>query len=99
MKVSLTVSAVVLILLFLLISGIIGNMKHIALTILEAAELVKAMEEKYGVSAAARSFFGKSAARLTLPEAALLAGLPKAPGRYSPFLHFERGEKRRTAVR
>jgi hypothetical protein len=37
MKVSLTVGAVVMILLFLLITGIIGNMKHIVITILEAA--------------------------------------------------------------
>ncbi|MCX5850443.1 MAG: transglycosylase domain-containing protein, partial [Deltaproteobacteria bacterium] len=39
----------------------------------------------YGVETAARKYFGKSASELTLPEAALLAGLPKAPSRYSPF--------------
>ena len=33
----------------------------------------------YGVEAASRVYFGKSAIRLTLPEAAFLAGLPKAP--------------------
>jgi len=37
-KVSLTIGAVVLVLLLLLISGIIGNMKHIVITILEAAQ-------------------------------------------------------------
>jgi hypothetical protein len=37
-KVSLTIGVVVLVLLLLLISGIIGNMKHIALTILEAVQ-------------------------------------------------------------
>jgi len=37
-KVSLTISAVVLVLLLLLISGMIGNMKHIVLTILEAMQ-------------------------------------------------------------
>jgi len=38
----------------------------------------------YGIGAAARSYFGKDPSELTLPEAALLAGLPKAPSRYSP---------------
>ncbi|HVJ64385.1 MAG TPA: PBP1A family penicillin-binding protein [Bdellovibrionota bacterium] len=38
----------------------------------------------YGVEAAARSHFNKSAKDLTLPEAAILAGLPQAPSRYSP---------------
>ena len=37
-KVSLTIGAVVLVLLLLLISGMIGNMKHIVMTILEAAQ-------------------------------------------------------------
>ena len=40
-KVSLTIGAVVLILLFLLISGIIGNMKHIVWTVFEAAQSVE----------------------------------------------------------
>ena len=38
----------------------------------------------YGVGAASRSYFGKTPAELTLAEAALLAGLPQAPSRYSP---------------
>lgn len=38
----------------------------------------------YGVEAAARYYFGKSARDVTLPEAAMLAGLPKAPTRYAP---------------
>jgi len=38
----------------------------------------------YGVEAAARTYFDKSAHDLNLAEAALLAGLPKAPSRYSP---------------
>ena len=37
-KVSLTIGFVVLVLLLVLISGIVGNMKHIILTILEAAQ-------------------------------------------------------------
>lgn len=38
-----------------------------------------------GIEAAAKQYFDKHASELTLPEAALLAGLPQAPTRYSPF--------------
>ncbi|MBU0974200.1 transglycosylase domain-containing protein [Patescibacteria group bacterium] len=38
-----------------------------------------------GIEAAANSYFDKNASQLTLAEAALLAGLPQAPTRYSPF--------------
>ncbi len=38
----------------------------------------------YGVDAAARRYFSKPATELTLPEAAILAGLPKAPSRLAP---------------
>ncbi len=38
----------------------------------------------YGVAAAAQRYFGKPAAELSLPEAAMLAGLLKAPSRYAP---------------
>ena len=39
----------------------------------------------YGVEAAAQTYFGKSAQKLTLAESALLAGLPESPSVYSPF--------------
>lgn len=39
----------------------------------------------YGIEAAAQTFFGKSAKELYLDEAALLASLPQAPSRYSPY--------------
>ena len=39
----------------------------------------------YGIEAASELYFGKSAKDLTLAESALLAGLPAAPTRYSPF--------------
>lgn len=39
----------------------------------------------YGIEAAAQTFFGKHAKELTLDEAALLASLPQAPSRYSPY--------------
>jgi penicillin-binding protein 1A len=38
-----------------------------------------------GVQAAARTFFDEPASQLTLPQAALLAGLPQAPSQYNPF--------------
>jgi penicillin-binding protein 1A len=38
----------------------------------------------YGIEAAAEKFFGKSATRLSLPEAAMLAGSVKAPAHYNP---------------
>ena len=39
----------------------------------------------YGIEAAAQTYFSKHASELTLPEAALLAGLPQAPSAYDPF--------------
>jgi penicillin-binding protein 1A len=52
----------------------------------------------YGVEAAARTYFGKHAKELTLAEAALLAGLPKAPSRYDPYKHPELARKRQKYV-
>jgi penicillin-binding protein 1A len=52
----------------------------------------------YGVQAAAENYFRKNAEDLTLPEAALLAGLPQAPSRYSPFSHPEAAKARRRYV-
>ena len=52
----------------------------------------------YGYEAASEYFFSKSAKKLKLEEAALLAGLPKAPQYYSPVTHPERALKRRNLV-
>lgn len=52
----------------------------------------------YGVEAAAETYFGKHVWELTLPEAALLAGLPKGPGYYSPFVDPEAAKRRRNVV-
>jgi penicillin-binding protein 1A len=52
----------------------------------------------YGVEAAARFYFGKSASQLTLPEAALLAGLPQRPSDLSPLDHPQRALRRRNHV-
>jgi penicillin-binding protein 1A len=51
-----------------------------------------------GIQAAARIFFDKPAARLTLREAALLAGLPQAPTNYNPFLSTGAATARRNDV-
>ncbi len=52
----------------------------------------------YGVEAAARTYFGKSVSELNVREAALLAGLPRAPSNYSPFEHAEAARRRREMV-
>src|SRR5262245_33240820 len=52
----------------------------------------------YGVEAGAETYFGKQAKDLTLEEAALLAGVPKAPGEYSPISHPEEAKRRRDLV-
>ena len=52
----------------------------------------------YGIESAALTYFGKSAKELTLPEIALLAGLPKAPSTYSPFLHYAKSKQRQAYV-
>lgn len=51
-----------------------------------------------GIEPAARLFFGKSAAELTLAEAAFLAGLPKSPTLYSPYSYFDRAKERQMVV-
>jgi len=52
----------------------------------------------YGFEAASEYYFSKPARELKLEEAALLAGLPKAPGQYSPINHPDRAIKRRNLV-
>ncbi len=52
----------------------------------------------YGFEAASEFYFSKPAKQLTLPEAALLAGLPKGPSYYSPINHPDRAQKRRNLV-
>jgi penicillin-binding protein 1A len=52
----------------------------------------------YGFEAASQFYFSKPAKRLTLEEAALLAGLPKSPSYYSPITHPDHALKRRNLV-
>ena len=52
----------------------------------------------YGVEAAAQTYFSRRARNLTLPQAALLAGLPQAPSVFDPFNKPERALARRNTV-
>jgi penicillin-binding protein 1C len=52
----------------------------------------------YGVEAASQTYFGKPAADLSLPECALLAGLPQAPSLYNPFSNPDGALKRQQVV-
>jgi len=52
----------------------------------------------YGVEAASENYFGKSAKELNLAECAVLAGLPQAPSRYSPFRFPEKAKQRQIYV-
>ncbi|MFH2019288.1 MAG: transglycosylase domain-containing protein [bacterium] len=52
----------------------------------------------YGIEAAAHRFFNKDARNLSLEEAALLAGLPQAPSRYSPFGNPDSAKNRQAQV-
>ncbi|MGQ0715064.1 MAG: penicillin-binding protein 1A [Gemmatimonadaceae bacterium] len=52
----------------------------------------------YGIEAAARHYFAKSASQLSLEEAATLAALPKGPAVYDPIRHPDRAKSRRNEV-
>ena len=52
----------------------------------------------YGVQAAAENYFRKNVWELSLPEIALIAGLPQAPTEFSPFAHPDKARNRRSYV-
>lgn len=52
----------------------------------------------YGVEAAAENYFAKPVGELNLAESAMMAGLPQAPSRYSPFHYPERAKERQIYV-
>jgi len=52
----------------------------------------------YGVQAAAKTYFGKDVSQLTLAESAMLAGIPKGPGYYSPYIDMEKAKGRQRIV-
>jgi len=55
-------------------------------------------ERAYGFSAAARVYFGKDLKDITLAEAAMLAGLPKAPSAYNPVVNPKRAKIRQQYI-
>ena len=55
-------------------------------------------EGSFGVEAAARTYFDREVKDLTLGQMALLAGLPQAPSRYTPFKNLELARKRQVYV-
>jgi penicillin-binding protein 1A len=55
-------------------------------------------EGAYGVEAAARTYFNQGVKNLSLGQAALLAGLPQAPSRYSPLKDIKTAKKRQAYV-
>lgn len=52
----------------------------------------------YGVQTAAETYFGKDVNELDIAESALLAGLPKAPSKYSPYSNLELSKKRQEFI-
>jgi penicillin-binding protein 1A len=55
-------------------------------------------QRAYGFAAAAQAYYGKGLQQLTLAEAAMLAGLPKAPSRFNPIANPERAKVRQLYV-
>lgn len=55
-------------------------------------------QRAYGFAAAARTYYGKTLDQLTLPEAAMLAGLPKAPSAFNPVVNPARAALRQQYV-
>ena len=52
----------------------------------------------YGVAAAAESYFAKAVEDLSVAESAVLAGLPQAPSKYSPYQHPQQAKKRQVYI-
>ncbi len=52
----------------------------------------------YGIAAAAENYFGKNIEALNIAESALLAGLPQAPSKYSPYHHPQQAKKRQIYI-
>lgn len=55
-------------------------------------------QRAYGFAAAAHVYFGKAIGQLTIPEAAMLAGLPKAPSSFNPVVNPKRAKLRQLYV-
>ena len=55
-------------------------------------------QRSYGFGSAAQTYFGKSLANVTIAEAAMLAGLPKAPSLYNPVVNPARAKLRQQSI-
>ncbi|MEM8843693.1 MAG: penicillin-binding protein 1A [Pseudomonadota bacterium] len=55
-------------------------------------------QRAYGVGAASEVYFGKDVSELSIPEVAMIAGLPKAPSRFNPVSNIQRATVRRDYV-
>jgi penicillin-binding protein 1A len=55
-------------------------------------------QRAYGFAAASQTYFGKALPQLSLGEIAMLAGLPKAPSQYNPFVNLPRAKQRQHYV-
>ena len=53
---------------------------------------------KYGIENASKYYFNKAASELTLAEASILVGIPKAPSNYSPLINYDLSKKRQRIV-
>lgn len=53
---------------------------------------------QYGIKSASKYYFNKDCKDLTLAEASLLAGIPKAPSKYSPIVNYSEAKKRQAIV-
>lgn len=53
---------------------------------------------KYGIENASKYYFNKSASELSLAEASLLSGIPKAPSYYSPFINLDLAKERQLSI-
>lgn len=51
-----------------------------------------------GIKSASKKYFGKNLSDLSIPECALLAGLPKSPNRYNPLNNYQKAIERRNKV-
>ena len=52
----------------------------------------------YGIEAASELYFGKHASELTLAESAMLAGIPKGPKYYSPYMDMKNAKDRQKTI-
>ncbi|EEV55445.1 transglycosylase/transpeptidase, partial [Enterococcus faecium 1,231,408] len=52
----------------------------------------------YGMETASEMYFGKKLSELSLPQTALLAGMPQAPSAYDPYVYPDQAKKRRDTV-